>query len=151
MKISVISVGKRHDKLIAGAIADFEKRLKSPWNFAWQFLPSSNLAGEQARREESQRLEKILDRRDFVILLDERGNNLSSPEFAALLGEKLTSQNVKIVIGGAFGVTDEFRQRADLVWSLSRLVFPHQIVRLVLAEQIYRAQEIMKNGKYHHE
>lgn len=151
MKLTVISVGKKHDRTLESAISDFEKRLKSPFSFEWRFLPNSNFEGEKARAEESIRLEKLLDRDDFVILLDERGKNLSSPEFSQLLSEKLPIKNIKIVIGGAFGVSDEFRKRADFVWSFSRLVFPHQIVRLILTEQIYRAQEIAKGGKYHHE
>lgn len=151
MKITVIAVGKKHDKLIAGAINDFEKRLKAPFSFEWRFLSASNFDGDRARVEESERLDKILGRDDFVILLDERGKNLTSPEFSKILEEKLASQNIKIVIGGAFGVSSDFRNRANLVWSLSKLVFPHQIVRLILAEQIYRAQEIAKGGKYHHE
>ena len=151
MKLTVISVGKKHDRTLESAIYDFEKRLKSPFSFERRFLPNSNFEGEKARAEESIRLEKILARDDFVILLDECGKNLSSPEFSQLLSEKLASKNVKIVIGGAFGVSEEFRKRADFVWSFSKLVFPHQIVRLILTEQIYRAQEIAKGGKYHHE
>lgn len=151
MKLTVISVGKKHDRELAGAIADFEKRLRAPFNFEWRFLPNSNFEGEKARVEESERLEKLLSKDDFVILLDERGKNLSSPEFSQILSENLAHSNIKIVIGGAFGVSQEFRSRANLVWSLSKLVFPHQIVRLVLAEQIYRAQEIAKGSKYHHE
>ena len=62
-----------------------------------------------------------------------------------------TSQSIVFIIGGAYGVTDDVRRRANLVWSLSKLVFPHQLVRLILAEQLYRAQEIVRGGKYHHE
>ena len=151
MKLTVITVGKKHDKQLAGAIAEFEKRLKSPFAFEWQFLPNSNFDGEKARTEESERLLRAISPDDFVILCDERGKNLSSPEFSRVLSQKLLEKNVKIVIGGAFGVASEFRQRADLMWSFSRLVFPHQIVRLILTEQIYRAQEISRGGKYHHE
>ena len=87
-----------------------------------------------------------------MILLDERGKNISSPELSKILMNGfVNSQNFVIVIGGAFGVADELRQRANFVWSLSKLVFPHQIVRLILVEQIYRAQEISSGGKYHHE
>lgn len=89
MKLTVISVGKKHDRTLESAISDFEKRLKSPFSFEWRFLPNSNFEGEKARVEESIRLEKLLVRDDFVILLDERGKNLSSPEFSQLLSEKL--------------------------------------------------------------
>lgn len=88
----------------------------------------------------------------YVILLDERGKNLSSPELSEALSRQfVNSKEVVIIIGGAFGVSEEVRQKSNLVWSLSRLVFPHQLVRVMLAEQIYRAQEIAVGGKYHHE
>lgn len=151
MKLTAVSVGKKHDKLLAESIKDFEKRLRSPFAFEWLFLPNSSFADEKARSEETTRILKTLSTDDFVILLDERGKNISSPEFSKILTDNLINKNVKIVIGGAFGVSEELRTRANLVWSLSKLVFPHQIVRLILAEQIYRAQEISKQSKYHHE
>jgi 23S rRNA (pseudouridine1915-N3)-methyltransferase len=77
---------------------------------------------------------------------------LDSLRFAEVLKEKLDhSQKVLIIIGGAFGVTAELRGRAHLVWSLSPLVFPHQLVRLMLTEQLYRAQQITLGGAYHHQ
>ena len=86
-----------------------------------------------------------------MILLDERGRNLSSPELSEILSQQfVNSREVVIIIGGAFGVSEEIRQKTNLVWSLSRLVFPHQLVRAILTEQIYRAQEIYNGGKYHH-
>ena len=76
---------------------------------------------------------------------------MASPDFAKLLQEPLDrSQKVVIIIGGAYGVDDSVHARANLVWSLSPLVFPHQLVRLTLAEQLYRAQEISGGGPYHH-
>lgn len=87
---------------------------------------------------------------DFVILLDERGRNLNSPELSRLILDH-TDQHIVIIIGGAYGVTETLHRRADIVWSLSRLVFPHQLVRLILAEQLYRAQEIARGGSYHHD
>lgn len=87
---------------------------------------------------------------DFVILLDERGRNLNSPELSRLILDH-TDQHIVIIIGGAYGVTETLHRRADIVWSLSRLVFPHQLVRLMLAEQLYRTQEIARGGSYHHD
>lgn len=89
---------------------------------------------------------------DFVILLDERGKMISSPRLAEIIGERALNGAKKIhfIIGGAFGVNDELRKRADFVWQLSQLVFPHQLVRLILAEQVYRACSILRNEKYHH-
>jgi len=87
-----------------------------------------------------------------VMVLDERGTNISSVELANKLNQQFVdAKEVVILIGGAFGFTDEIRARANFVWSLSKLVFPHQLVRVILAEQIYRAQEINLGGKYHHE
>ena len=148
----IIAIGKKHEKWVLNGIELFEKRLKKPFNLNWDILPHSNFAEEKAREEETQRILAKIKPSDFVILLDERGKNISSPELAKMLSNGfVNSQNFVIVIGGAFGVSEELRQRANFVWSLSKLVFPHQIVRLILVEQIYRAQEISSGGKYHHE
>ena len=150
--MKIIAIGKKHEKWVLNGIELFEKRLKKPFNLSWDILPHSNSAEEKAREEETQRILVKIKPSDFVILLDERGKNISSPELAKMLSNGfVNSQNFMIVIGGAFGVSEELRQRANFVWSLSKLVFPHQIVRLILVEQIYRAQEISSGGKYHHE
>ena len=85
---------------------------------------------------------------DYVILLDERGRQLTSPEFSDALVDR---GNVVIVIGGAYGVNEALRSRANLMVSLSKMVFPHQLVRLILIEQVYRAQAIHEHHPYHHE
>ena len=150
--MKIIAIGKKHEKWVLNGIELFEKRLKKPFNLSWDILPHSNFAEEKAREEETQRILAKIKPSDFVILLDERGKNISSPELAKMLSNGfVNSQNFVIVIGGAFGVSEELRRRANFVWSLSKLVFPHQIVRLILVEQIYRAQEISSGGKYHHE
>ena len=150
--MKIIAIGKKHEKWVLNGIELFEKRLKKPFDLKWDILPHSNFAEEKAREEETQRILAKIKPSDFVILLDERGKNISSPELAKMLSNGfVNSQNFVIIIGGAFGVADELLQRANFVWSLSKLVFPHQIVRLILVEQIYRAQEISSGGKYHHE
>jgi len=88
---------------------------------------------------------------DYVILLDERGKALDSPTLSKVLEEPLNrSQLVVLIIGGAYGVDESIHERANIVWSLSPLVFPHQLVRLMLTEQLYRAQEISVGRPYHH-
>ena len=150
--IKIIAIGKKHEKWVLAGISEFEKRLKKPFDISWQILPHSVYDGEKARVGESERIAKVLRPSDFVILLDECGKNISSPDFSQLLEDKfINSREVVIVVGGAFGVSEEFRASVDFVWSLSKLVLPHQLVRLVLTEQIYRAQEIASGGKYHHE
>lgn len=150
--MKIIAIGKKHENWILNGIELFEKRLKKPFDVKWEILPHSNFAEEKAREEETKRILAKIQPRDFVVLLDERGKNISSPEFSKMLTNGfVNSQDFVIIIGGAFGVSDELRKRANFVWSLSNLVFPHQIVRLILVEQIYRAQEIANGGRYHHE
>ena len=152
MPLHIIAVGKKHESWVAEGIERYQKRLKAPFLAEWVLMAHSSYDGLKARQDESERLLSRLSAYDFIILLDERGKQLDSPAFAALLQENLDrSQKVAIVIGGAYGVTDELRQKAQVVWSLSDLVFPHQLVRLMLTEQLYRAQQIALGGSYHHE
>lgn len=149
MKITVLSVGKKHELWVEPGIRRFLERLRAPFTAEMVILPHSSFEGDRARQEESERLSGRLKQSDFVILLDERGKNLSSPELSQLITEH-THQHIVIIIGGAYGVSDSLRSQANIVWSLSNLVFPHQLVRLILAEQLYRAQEIAKGSSYHH-
>jgi len=151
MSIRVLAVGKKHENWVADGIARYEQRLRKPFDETWQLLQHSAREGEAARAEESERLLAKIEREAFVVLLDERGRNIDSPTLAATLqGAFDGGRQVVVVIGGAYGVDDRVRQRADFVWSLSQLVFPHQLVRLILAEQVYRAQEIAGGRPYHH-
>lgn len=151
MSVRVLAVGKKHEGWVAPGIERYEQRLRKPFDLSWQLLPHSAREGDAARAEESERLLAKVDRDAFVVLLDERGQNLDSPALAAVLrGAFDASKPVVLAIGGAYGVDDRVRQRADLVWSLSKLVFPHQLVRLIVAEQLYRAQEIAAGRPYHH-
>jgi len=152
MPIRIISVGKKHEDWVAVGIERYQTRLKRPFSVEWVFLPHSLSDGDRARQDESAAICKRIDANGYTILLDERGRNINSPELSRVLLVPLqSSRPVTIIIGGAYGVDDSVRDRADLVWSLSNLVFPHQLVRLILTEQIYRAQEIANNNPYHHE
>lgn len=151
MTVKVLAVGKRHEAWVAEGVDRYEKRLRKPFDVSWQLLPHSTREGDSARSEESDRVLSKLDRDAFVVLLDERGCNVDSPEIASRLQAAFDlAKPVALVVGGAYGVDDRLRQRADFVWSLSKLVFPHQLVRLILAEQLYRAQEIAAGRPYHH-
>lgn len=142
--IKILAGGKKHQKWLEEATAEYEKRLKKPYEIVWEF------------QDEEKLLKKLenwpFSGRDFVIIADERGKNIDSIEFAKTL-EKATinSKNIVIIIGGAYGFPEEIRNKADFLWSFSKLVFPHQIARLIVTEQIYRATEILKNSPYHHE
>lgn len=149
MKLTILTVGKRNESWIEPGVQRFLERLRAPFAAEMILVPHSSLTDGRARQEESERLLSRLKPDDFVIILDERGQQLSSPQLSQILGDH-SCQHIVMVIGGAFGVTQALRQRADLLWSLSPLVFPHQLVRLILAEQLYRAQEIYRGGPYHH-
>lgn len=152
MPIRIVAVGKRHESWVVGGIERYQERLKKPFGVEWVILPHSSLNDVQARQEESGRILSRLDNRDYVILLDERGKNIESTDFAMRLTSLLDiSQPIVIIIGGAFGVDETIAKRANFIWSLSLLVFPHQLVRLLLVEQLYRAQEIKAGKPYHHE
>lgn len=149
--IRLIAVGKRHESWVHEGIERYERRLKKPWDTEWVLLPHSSLEGLRAREEESERILSRLGSDDFVVLLDERGKLLDSPALSRTIQDQLErSLPVVCIIGGAYGVNDALTARANLVWSLSPLVFPHQLVRLILAEQLYRAQEISMGHPYHH-
>ncbi len=140
--IKIIAGGKKHASWLKEACDEYEKRLRKPWAIEWQFVDEDKLAERVAKLKPD----------DFMVLLDENGKILNSPELSQALKTPLESgKDVVIVIGGAFGhFGPEIMTRANLTWSLSKLVFPHQICRLIVAEQIYRAQEIYLGHAYHH-
>ena len=152
MAIRIAAVGKKHEPWVEDGIERYSKRLRKPFDAEWVLLPHSAREGLTARQEESERIRARLGKDDFVLLLDERGDLCDSPALARLLAREFEMRKtVTVVIGGAYGVDDELRERADKVLSLSPLVFPHQLVRLILTEQLYRAQEIAKGNPYHHD
>lgn len=149
--ITILAVGKRHETWVEPAIKHYQTRLKKPWDIKWELIPHSTLYDAAARSNESDALLARLAPDDYVILLDERGQNITSPNLAQQLDTSFTlSRKVTIIIGGAYGVDDRLHARADFVWSLSQLVFPHQLVRSIVTEQIYRAQQITHGHPYHH-
>lgn len=151
MSITVLAIGKKHEKWAVDGIERYAQRLRKPYDLQWKLLPHSSREGDATRDEESGRLLGAIRTGDHVVLLDERGSNISSPALAEhLQGQFDAGRSVTAVIGGSYGVNSELRSRADFTWSLSQLVFPHQLVRMVLTEQVYRAQEISAGRPYHH-
>jgi len=151
MPLRIISVGKKHEPWVTEGIERYQKRLKQPFLVEWVLLPPSGYDELRARQDESTRILARLSADDYVVLLDERGKAIDSPALSRLLLEPLqSSRSVVIIIGGAYGVDDTVHDHANFTWSLSPLVFPHQLVRLILVEQLYRAQEISVGGPYHH-
>ncbi len=152
MQITILAVGKETSAELRDLQKDYENRLQSQVSITWKLLPSSRaLDPEQVRVQESKLLIAELKANDTVILLDERGTQQTNETFAETF-ERLAGRHGRmvIIIGGAFGVNDELRNRADFVWSLSDLVFPHQLVRVMLLEQLYRTYAVLNNHPYHH-
>lgn len=150
--ITIIAVGKRHEPWLVDGIARYEQRMIHAWQLQWKLLPASQRSSDAARREESQQILRVLSPQAYVVLLDERGTMLDSPALSRSLHQPMAQgKSLVLIIGGAYGVTEAVMERANLVWSLSRLVFPHQLVRLILAEQLYRAQQIAAGHPYHHQ
>ena len=156
MKLTILTIGKKDDPLYASAVADFTARTQHYFDTSWKVLPNAKNTSapvETQKKEEGETILKNIRDEDFVILLDERGNTISSNVFAELLQKHLSrsTKHIVFVIGGAFGVSDEVWKRANLSLALGKMVFPHGIVRLLLIEQIYRAGTILRGEKYHHQ
>lgn len=154
MKIKILTIGKKNEPEYALAIADFTSRTSHYFDLEWVVLPNSKKTDrEQAKKEEAETLLKNIDQGSYVALLDERGKGHTSETFSALIQKQNDNATKKLIfiIGGAYGVAPEILKRADNTISLSGLVFPHQLVRLILIEQIYRAGTILAGQKYHHE
>ena len=150
--IKIIAIGKKHESWIVDGVERYSKRLQGSWKLEWILLPHSALEGPAARQEESQRILQKLDERDRVVLLDETGSLWDSPALSRQIQDQLdVSTQLVLVIGGAYGVNEALQRRANQTWSLSRLVFPHQLVRLLVVEQLYRASCIASGHPYHHQ
>lgn len=156
MKLVFWTIGGKNEPFVKEGIDMFTRRIGNYYPCEWKIVPPPKNAAsmeENAQREaESRMMLDAIDPSDYLILLDERGKMLDSPGLAELLKERAlnSSKKVHFLIGGAFGVNELLRKRADFVWQLSKLVFPHQLVRLILAEQVYRACSINRGEKYHH-
>lgn len=156
MRLQIITIGKKHDQNLVRYIEEFEKRIRGDFDLTWSIISSLDDDNKEVQiKKESVKILDILNKEkySFIILLDENGKQKSTIELSDIFKEKMNNGIDKIIfiIGGAYGVSEELKEKANLILSLSRLVFPHQLVRTILIEQIYRAISILKNGKYHHE
>jgi 23S rRNA (pseudouridine1915-N3)-methyltransferase len=157
MKLQFWSVGKAHEPYVKEGVEMFTKRISNYFTVAWTIIPMPKSAGMLSemdlKKKEGELILDWLKKEDYLVVLDERGKQLSSEGLAAFLQARAneSAKNVVFLIGGAYGVDDAVLSRANYKWSLSQLVFPHQLVRLLLSEQVYRACTILRNEKYHHQ
>ncbi len=156
MKIYFWSVGKSHESYVKDGIELFTKRISHYYPVEWKIFPVAKNAGamneEQIKKTEATAILNSLQEDDVLIALDENGKQWNSIEVAGFIQQKAneSAKNIIFLIGGAYGIDESVFKKSSFKWSLSKLVFPHQLVRLILAEQIYRGCTIIRNEKYHH-
>jgi len=156
MKVQVWTIGKAGEKYIEEGIKEYSNRLKHYTNFELKIItPPKDLGRlpvEQQKLKEAALVEAQLQTGDFLVLLDERGKSLSTVQLADKIQQwsNAGTRRVIFLIGGAFGIDDSLKQKAGIILTLSAFTFPHQLVRLIITEQIYRAYTVINNEKYHH-
>lgn len=156
MKIHFWSIGKSNESYVDEGIQIFTKRIQNYYPVQWNIINgpknSSSMNEIELKKAEGELLLGMIKKDDYLVLLDEKGKQFTSEGLADFIQQRANEsiKNIIFLIGGAFGVSDEVMIRANYKWSLSPLVFPHQLVRLIIAEQVYRACSINRNEKYHH-
>ena len=156
MKIKLLAIGKTDSKALDELIADYGKRLNRYLTFELEIIPdiknSKNLSETEQMNKEALAILNKLEKDDHLILLDERGKEFHSIGFANYLQQKMNAgiRKLVFVVGGPYGLDPMLRQHASGSWSLSRLTFSHQMIRLFATEQLYRALTILNNQPYHH-
>ena len=156
MKIYLWSVGRPHESYVKEGIELFTKRISHYYPIEWRIFQvtkqKSTFSEDQTKKSEATVLLNALQNDDILVALDEKGTQWNSHNLAEFLQKcaNESSRSIIFLIGGAFGIDESVIKRSNYQWSLSKLVFPHQLVRLILAEQIYRACTILRNEKYHH-
>ena len=156
MKISFWSIGKTHEPYIKAGVEEFTRRITKYFKIDWTIIPVPKNAGMLSemdlKKKEGEMILEWLTKDDYLVALDGKGKQMSSEGLANFIQSRANESTKQLIflIGGAYGIDETVLKRADHTWSLSQLTFPHQLVRLILAEQVYRACSILKNEKYHH-
>ena len=157
MKIKLIVVGKTNAKYLVEGEKEYVKRLLHYINFEEIIIPdvkqSGKLSESELKKKEGQLILAKLENSNHVILLDDKGKSFSSLQFSEFLQQKMNSslKSLVFVVGGSYGFSDEVYLRANSKFSLSKMTFSHQMVRLIFKEQLYRGFSILRGEKYHHE
>jgi len=157
MTIKLLAIGKTDSKLLQQLISEYENRLKHYVRFKIETIPdiknAKNLSEVQQKEKEGEQILKKLSPTDILVLLDEKGKHFSSIDFSKFLQKKMNSgiKQLVFVIGGPYGFSDTVYEKSQGMLSLSKMTFSHQMVRLFVVEQVYRAFTILRNEPYHHE
>jgi 23S rRNA (pseudouridine1915-N3)-methyltransferase len=146
MRVRILAVGTRMPEWVTQAYEEYVRRMRKDMRVDLEEIPVGRVKADEAKRL----LDRIGD--DYLVALDERGKSLTTLQLASWLGERQQDgRNLTFVIGGPDGLGPQLLARAALRWSLSSLTFPHAMVRVILAEQLYRAHSVLQNHPYHRE
>ena len=157
MRINLVCIGKTDDKEINGLIKYYQNRLPKHWNFEITEIPdvknAKNLSPDLLKKEEAKLFLNQTENSDYIILLDEKGKQFTSREFASNIDNWMNAsvKRISFFIGCAYGFSEEIYQRANEKMSLSKMTFTHQMIRLFFVEQIYRADQILQGKPYHND
>ena len=157
MKIVLIAIGKTDSSYLQEAIALYQKRLAHYLPFEFEIIPdiknAKDLSEEQQKEQEGEKIKRLLQSGDHIVLLDEKGKEFTSAAFAEYIEKKSHSvpKRLVFVIGGPYGFSKELYDLAAEKIALSKMTFSHQMVRLFFVEQLYRAMSILNNEPYHHQ
>ena len=156
MKFQFWAIGKNHESYVRDGIEDFTKRISKYYPVEWTIIPMPKNAGMMSemdlKKKEGDIILDWLKKDDYLVALSENGKEMTSEQLAEFIQARANEsiRTIVFVIGGAFGLDEAIMNKSNFKWSLSKLTFPHQLVRLILAEQVYRACTIIRNEKYHH-
>jgi len=156
MKITILVIGKTSAPFLKEGIDIYLKRLSFYCKYAYTELPDNNQKGISAndlKKREGELILKNIKPDDLLVLCDEHGEQFSSRDFSSFLQRKMNSgsKNMTMVIGGAFGFSEDVYSRAQHLISFSKMTFSHEMIRVILCEQLYRAYTILKGESYHHD
>ncbi len=156
MKIQLWSFGKSHEPYVRTGVEVFTKRIANYYSIQWSIVPVPKNAAKRSesdlKKKEGEIILERLKKEDWLVVLDEKGRQFNSSSLAEFIQSRAneSTKNLIFLIGGPYGLDESVFQRANYKWSLSELTFPHQLARLILTEQLYRACTILRNEKYHH-
>lgn len=157
MKIILLAIGKTDARYFIDAISEYQKRLEHYIPFEIQIIPDiknvKNLSIDQQKEKEGELILKSMQAGDYLVLLDDKGREYTSTQFASYIEKKTHTVNKRLIfaIGGPYGFSQAVYEKASEKLTLSRMTFSHQMVRLIFVEQLYRAMTILNNEPYHHE
>jgi len=149
--IKIICLGKIKEKFLVNGIEEYKKRISKFQNIEiYELLDEGMNDKKVALKKEKEKILKILNPKDYIITLEIEGREISSEEFAKKINDTfINNSNITFIIGGSYGLDDEIKALSNFKLSFSKMTFPHQLFRLILLEQIYRAFKINNNEEYH--